>query len=275
MQSKNVIFLFAVLLLCVLRPFAQSIPYGNNPAAGHYVQVGDARLYYETYGQGKPLVMLHGGIYGYIDEFESLIPKLAEHYQVICIGTRGHGKSAIGHEPFSWRQRAEDAYAVTRSITKDSVIVVGFSDGGHAGLALAAFHPELVKKLVAMGAGDAPPGHPKDDDYSPARLMRTDSAFFAGRLKLMPEPARWGEMLEWSNHLYNVENISVETFSRIKCPVLLMAGDRDGYNSIDRMVACAKAIPDHELAIIPGCDHVIFFCNFPAVWEAMKPFVLH
>lgn len=261
------------MLLSASRSFAQSIPYGNNPAAGHYVDAGGVNLYYEIYGKGQPLVMLHGGIYGYIDEFSQLIPKLAEKYMVICIATRGHGKSGIGKEPFTWRQRAEDAFKVVRSITSDSVVVVGFSDGGHAGLALAAYHPELVKRLVAMGAGDAPAGHPKDDNYSPARLMRVDSAFFAGRLRLMPEPARWGEMLEWCNHLYNVENISVETFSRIKCPVLLMAGDRDGYNSIDRMVACAKAIPDHQLAIIPGCDHLIFFCNFPAVWEAMSPFV--
>ena len=116
--------------------------------------MGDAKLYYEIYGKGKPLVLLHGGVYGYIDEFEPFINRLSENYQVICIATRGHGKSEIGHSPFTYKQRAEDAYKVIRSITKDSVVVIGFSDGGFSGLKLAALHPESVNKLIAIGVGD-------------------------------------------------------------------------------------------------------------------------
>ena len=84
---------------------SQAIPYGNNPQAGHYFNVGDAKLYYEVYGKGKPIVMLHGGVYGYISEFEPFINRLSESYQVICIATRGHGKSEIGKEPFTYKQR--------------------------------------------------------------------------------------------------------------------------------------------------------------------------
>ena len=128
-----------------------AVAYGNNPAAGHYFNVGDARLYYEVYGKGKPLVMLHGGVYGYIDEFASFISKLSEKYQVICIATRGHGKSEIGNTAFSYTQRAADAYKIIRSITKDSVTVIGFSDGGFSGLKLAALYPELGKKTRGNG----------------------------------------------------------------------------------------------------------------------------
>jgi len=98
-----------------------SVPYGNNPTAGHYYNVGDADLYYELYGQGKPVVLLHGGLFGYIDEYEFLIPKLAQTHQVIAIGTRGHGKSAIGNKPFSYRQLADDAYQVIRQLRTGSV----------------------------------------------------------------------------------------------------------------------------------------------------------
>jgi pimeloyl-ACP methyl ester carboxylesterase len=133
MHSPRLLLFFAILASGLLAR-SQSIPYGNNPATGHYFNVGDARMYYEVYGQGQPLVMLHGGVYGYIDEFESLIPRLAEHYQVICIATRGHGKSEIGTLPFTYRNRADDAYKVIRSITRDSVTVVGFSEGGFTGL---------------------------------------------------------------------------------------------------------------------------------------------
>lgn len=249
-------------------------PYGNNPAAGHYLDVGDARLYYEVYGSGKPIALLHGGVYGYIDEFEPFISRLSAKYQVICVGTRGHGKSDIGHTPFTWEQRAEDAYKVIRTVTKDSVMVLGFSDGGHAALKLAAQHPELVKKLIAIGAGDYPSTGPHNaEQYTPQMLMKSDSAFFAGRLALMPEPNRWAEDLQMMSKLYNEDFISTETFSRIKCPTLVMAGDRDDYNPIESMVNCKKAIPNAQLSIIAGCWHVVFYCNFPAVWDTVEPFL--
>ena len=254
--------------------YSQSVPYGNNPAAGHYFSVGDAKLYYEVYGQGKPLVMMHGGVYGYIDEFEPFISKLAENYQVICIGTRGHGKSEIGHTQFSYQQRAEDVYKLVRSITKDSVIVLGFSDGAFGSLKLAALHPELVKKLIAIGAGDYPKDRKTEKyNYTPEGLMKSDSAFFAGRVALMPEPKRWKECLTMLNKMYNEDFVSTETFSAIKCPTLIMNGDRDGDNSIDAVVKCAKSIKGSQLAIIAGCWHVVFFCNFPAVWAAIDPFL--
>ena len=255
-------------------PQPTAIPYGNNPTAGNYFNVGGARLYYEIYGQGKPLVMLHGGVYGYIDEFEPFIKRLAENYQVICIATRGHGKSEIGNEPFTYQQRAEDAYKVIRSITKDSVTVIGFSDGAFSGLKLAALHPELVNKLVSIGVGDFPVSSTrKKYNYSPAMLKKYDSAFFASRVALMPEPSRWPEVLQKLNKLYNGDYMSRETFSKIKCPVLVMAGDRDDNASAEAVVKCARAIPHAQLSIIPGCHHVVFFCNFPAVWEALHPFL--
>src|SRR6266705_2227271 len=99
-----------VCILFSVMSLAQNIPYGNNPETGKYLNVGDAKIYYEVYGHGKPLVLLHGGVYGYIDEFENFIPKPAEHFQVICIATRGHGKSEMGHSAFTYQQRAEDAF---------------------------------------------------------------------------------------------------------------------------------------------------------------------
>ena len=261
-------------LLMTILSYGQSIPYGNNPKAGKYFSVGDAKIYFEIYGEGNPIVLLHGGVYGYIDEFEYFIPKLAENYQVICIATRGHGKSEIGNQAFTYQQRAEDAFKVIRSITKDSVIVLGFSDGAYSALKLAALYPQLVKKLVAIGAGDFPKTSTrKKFDYNPKDLLKYDSAFFARRLQLMPEPQRWKEALDKLNKLYNEDYISSETFGKIKCPSLVMSGDRDDYQPVEAVVKCAKAIPNSQLSIIPGCHHVVFYCNFPAVWEALHPFL--
>jgi pimeloyl-ACP methyl ester carboxylesterase len=267
------IFLVSITIQ-LLAQQAATPAYGNNPAAGNYFNVGDAKLYYEVYGQGKPFVLLHGGVYGYIDEFQPFIETLSKNYQVICIATRGHGKSEAGKGDFSFNQRADDAFKVIRNITKDSVTVLGFSDGGYTAFRLAALHPELVKKLIVIGAGNYATNTKKQKfNYTPEGLMQYDSAFFKARLSLMPEPQRWREILMSVSNMYNNDPTGTEIFQKIKCPTLIIGGDRDDYLSPEAMVSCAKAISNSQLAIIPGCSHVVFFCNFPAVREAITPFL--
>ncbi|MFT3947781.1 MAG: alpha/beta hydrolase [Agriterribacter sp.] len=106
MKLSKFVGLVFFCLAVATTALSQKIEYGNNPSAGHYFDVGGAKLYYEIYGQGKPIVLLHGGVYGYIDEFEPFIEKFSQNYQVICIATRGHGKSEIGHIQYSYEQRA-------------------------------------------------------------------------------------------------------------------------------------------------------------------------
>lgn len=251
-----------------------SPPYGNNPKVGHYLQVDDAKLYYEIYGKGSPILLLHGSVYGYIDELGPFIDQLAQTHQVICLATRGHGKSEVGHTPFSYQQRAQDAYQLIRAITADSVTVLGFSDGAFAGYKLAAVYPQAVKRLVAIGAGDRPTDVNRAKRiYSPAGLLSGSKAFFEGRLALMPEPKRWAECLSMLNQLYNQDFLSRETFGQIRCPVLVMGGDQDAYESVEQLIKAARAIPKSQLSIIPGCGHVVFHCNFPAVWSAVRPFL--
>ena len=122
----------AMLILCSAQAQnkAETISYSANPAAGHSLRVDDANIYYETYGSGgTPLVLLHGGLYGYIEEFGELIAELSKHRRVIAIATRGHGKSDIGTMPFSYELFAKDALAVIRHETSEKVDVLGFSDG--------------------------------------------------------------------------------------------------------------------------------------------------
>ena len=266
-----------IILLCfVLRGLAaQQIPYGYNDSAGAYLRVDEhTRLYYETYGEGKPLLMLHGGVYGYIDEFSKLIPKLAENFQVICLATRGHVKSDIGKAPYTYEQRAEDALKLIKHLELSKVTVIGFSDGGFAAYKLAALYPESVDKMIVMGAGDDPvkdsnPGY----TYTAEDLMGQYPDYFKKRVDHMPEPDRWNESLAMLSDLYNHSKVSKETFEKIRCPVMVMSGDADEYSSPERVLAAHQAIPNSQLSLIPGCGHVILSCNFPAVWESMKPFL--
>lgn len=251
--------------------------YGNNAVAGYYLDIENCRLYYEIYGQGETIVLLHGGVYGYITEFTPLIEKLKNDYRVVCIATRGHGKSEIGHEQYSYTQRADDVYKVIRSITTDSVIVLGFSDGGFAALKLASLHPESVIKLIVIGSGNlsklAHGKHRRKDPYTVENLMKEDSDFFKSRLALMPEPERWGEHLAMLNKMYDEAFIGEETFKKIKCRTLIVAGDGDANRPINDQVKCKEHIANSQLAIIPGCGHVVLQCNFPMVWEGIKPFL--
>ena len=96
------------------------------------MQVPDAKLYYEQYGQGgRPLVLLHGGEYGYIDEFADLIREMSTHRTVVAIATRGYGRSERGTLPLSHRLFAQDAAAVVQAVFKtgEKVDVLGFSEG--------------------------------------------------------------------------------------------------------------------------------------------------
>ncbi len=268
--------LAAILLVVVCTNlFAQSVPYGFNDAVGKYFDVGNnTNLYYEVYGEGEPLLMLHGGVYGYINEFEYLIPKLAEKYQVICLATRGHVKSDIGTEPFTYEQRANDAYKMIQHLGLDRVTVIGFSDGGHSAFKLAAMYPDAVEKMVVMGAADNSQVDKSEPyAYTAELLMEESGDYFKGRVENMPEPERWGESLEMLNELYNNSVSGKETFEKIKCPVLLMNGEGDPHASPEATLAAHRHIPQSSLSIIPGCEHVIFYCNFPAVWESMKPFL--
>ena len=251
---------------------ATAIPYGNNPKAGQYVQAGDARIYYEVYGNGKPLVVLHGGGVGSTYEMAQFIDSLAKTYQVIAISTRGHGKSEIGHTPVTYEQKANDAYAVMRAVTKDSVTVLGFSDGAYTGYKLASMYPARVKKLVAMGAGEQVPGLRKVI-LNAREMVRVDSLYWKQQLALMPEPGRLQEY--WTNlaNFYNTMTASKALFASIHCPVLVLSGERDQNAPLATVIAAYQMIPNSQLSIIPNAPHPVFMTNFPAVWASIVPFL--
>ena len=103
--------------------------------------------------------------------------------------------------------------------------------------------------------------------------MKDAGDYFKTRVDNMPEPDRWDESLQMLNDLYNNSSVSKETFEKIQCPVMVMAGDHDEFSDLASCLAAHQYIPNSLLSIIPGCGHVIFYCNFPAVWESMQPFL--
>ncbi|MBC6605371.1 alpha/beta hydrolase [Hymenobacter sp. BT188] len=262
-----------------LRAFLQAAPspkgavqYGNNPKAGHYAQAGDAKIYYEVYGKGRPFVLLHGGIYGSTYEMGRFIDSLSRTYQVIAVSTRGHGKSELGTAPLTYEQRATDVVAVLKAVTRDSAIVLGFSDGGFAGLKLASLYPERVRKLIVMGASELYPGMRKFE-FTPQQGFVLDSAYMRQQLALMPQPQRLAEHFTKVADFYNHLTVDKAVLGAIRCPVLLIAGDRDEGVSVQHALNTAQLIPRSQLAIIPNAPHPAFLVNFEAVWYSIVPFL--
>ena len=265
----------------------QKIPYGSNDSAGHYVQTSDAKIYYEQYGEAsngegaRPLVLLHGGVYGYIDEFGDLINAMSKSRTVIAIATRGYGRSELGKQTLSQRLFAEDAATVIRQAVKpgEKVDLLGFSEGAGTAYILAAKHPELINRLIAIGGSLGVYGerlsYLEDDfDLTPEALNKQAPDFFAARRKLMAHPEQWNDLILGLAHMYAQPTaVRQDEIKSIAFPALIMAGDRDDYTRLDHFLDIYHLLPKGQLTFIPGCGHVVLQCKPGLVIEIVSEFL--
>ena len=277
--------LLLILALSITGSLSQApepkVPYGTNDAAGHYVQTPDAKIYYERYGEGgQPIVFLHGGVYGYIDEFAEVIRQVSKQRTVIAIATRGYGRSERGTRPLTHRQFAEDAALVIQQIFKpgEKVDVMGFSEGAITSYILTSSHPELVRRLVAIGGPLGAYGAPIDNleseqQMTPELMTQQVPDLVARRKKQMTHPEQWEQLIRDLNAMYHqMVYVKQEEIRKIQSPTLVMAGDKDG-TRLDHFVEIYHLLPNAQLAIIPGCGHVIFRCKPDLSIKIMSDFL--
>lgn len=131
--------------------FRKAPTYGNNDSTGKYVVANGINIYYEEYGQGQPLLLLHGNSES-IQSFRLQIPDFSKYYRVIAVDTRGQGKSSEDGKTYTYDLFAEDMNALLNVLNIDSANILGWSDGGNTGLIMAMKYPKKVKRLVTMGA---------------------------------------------------------------------------------------------------------------------------
>lgn len=253
--------------------YASKIPYGNNPNCSHSVKADDAIIYYEIYGEGEPILVLHGAMVGCPYELGQFIDLFSKHYLVISPSSRGHGKSEIGTKKMTYEQKANDMMAVVNEVTKEPFTILGFSDGGYVAYKIAAMFPDRVKKMITIGAGENIPGLRTIPSIKIADLQKQDPEFVKEKLELCPEPDKLQNYLDdFSNFLSN-ELISKNIFSKIQCPTLVMAGEVDTHAPLDTVINAYKMIPNAQLAIIANGPHTVFHTNFEAVWSNIRPFL--
>lgn len=247
-------------------------PYGNNVTAGKYVQAGDAKIYYEIYGEGQPLFVFHGGGVGSPYELGRIIDALRSDFKIVVVSTRGHGRSEIGHTPLSYEQKAEDMLTVMRAVTDKAAPVLGFSDGAYTAYKLAAMYPEAVERIVAIGAGTLKAGY-FPPEMKIADLEKIDRAYVAQLRRLMPEPERLQEFLNAYMTFWNGMEIGKELFSSIQCPVLLVTGDEDDHAPIASVLEAHQFLPNSRFCVVPKAWHTAFLDNYPVTWAAIDQFI--
>ena len=249
-----------------------SVPYGDNARAGNYVQADDARIYYEVYGDGKPVFVFHGGGVGFAYEMGQFIDALRNDYKVVSVSTRGHGHSEIGKNPLSFEQKANDMFAVMREVTDQPAIIIGFSDGAYTAYKVAAMYPEAVERVIAIGAGSLRKGF-FHGEMPLSGLEAMDKAFIAQQKAIRPEPERWQEFLNDYMKFWENMEVTAELFGQIHCPVLLIAGDEDDHAPVATVLEAHQLIKNSRLFIVPKAWHDAFHENFALVWEVVRPFI--
>lgn len=250
----------------------QEIVYGLND--GKYVEVQNRKVYYEEYGEGETILMLHGGP-GSIADFSKLIPELAKTYKVIAMDTPGHGLSERA-ERLSYQFLAENASEFIDELGIEKCYVVGWSDGATTGLLLAAKRPNVVSKVFVSGGFANIDGFADQDkemwsSITPELVEETWGGWHLEYQRLYPEND-WRSLINdirgmVSDKIY----ITEEQLKSIGSKVLLAFGDNDAF-TLEHEVYLYRTIPDCELMILPGTGHSTFDEQPEMMLMAIKDF---
>jgi pimeloyl-ACP methyl ester carboxylesterase len=251
-------FLLAGLLCAAFFSFGQSmngqgpnIPYGNNPAAGKYYDIRGFKMYCEIYGEGQPVLIIHGNG-GSISNFASNIPYFSGKYKVIIADSRAQGKSADPGDSLTYEMMADDYSALLDQVHVDSADVIGWSDGGINGLLLAIRHPEKVKKLAVTGANLWPDSTAVFQEVWD--MVRPEYASIKTKKATGALTAREKNNFKLLRLLCDEPHIPIGDLHTIKCPSLVIGGDHDVIIPEHTMLI-AHNIPRSYLWILPNSGH--------------------
>lgn len=228
------------------RPAVQSphkaiAKYGANPAGKTFSHDG-VKLYYETYGAGEPLLLVHGNG-GSIGELSAQIAFFRTRYLVIAMDSRDHGRSADSPDKITYEKMTDDLAALLDHLKTPPAYVLGWSDGGIEALLLAIRHPEKVKKIAAMAANLDPEGlHPE--------ALALIKSGLASTPPLSKREAKVTQMMLDEPH------IAFTALETITAPTLILAGDHDVIRD-EHTLDIYHHIPNSQLVIFPNATHMI------------------
>ncbi|SJZ79427.1 Pimeloyl-ACP methyl ester carboxylesterase [Chitinophaga eiseniae] len=244
------------------------------PAESGYADVNGLKMYYEVYGSGKPLVLLHGSFMNIPMNWAKAIPVLAKDRKVIVAEMQGHGRTRDIDRKMSYESMADDVSALLKHLKVDSADVLGYSMGGGIAFQFAVRHPEQLRRLVILSGTYAHNGWWPDVEASFAGMnaeMFKGSPIEKQYDSLGNDPARFPEYIK------KVLSIDVQAYDwtkevkNIKAPIFMAIGDADGVRyehalELFRAKGGGKmgdihGLPQSRLAILPGTTHIGMMVN--------------
>lgn len=276
--SLLIIIAGAMMISCQQRPTGgqnastqdqDTVAQNTQPAESSYADVNGLKLYYEVYGNGKPIVLLHGSFMTIPLNWSHIIPRLAKDRKVIVLEMQGHGRTRDIDRELSYEGMADDVSGLLKHLKIDSADILGYSMGGGVAFQMAVRHPEQVRRLVVLSGTYTHDGWWPDVEAS---FPTMTSEIFKGSPiekqydSLGNDPAYFPEFIkkvisidlkpyDWSKDVKN-----------LKTPVFLAIGDADGVRyehalELFRAMGGGKmgdihGLPQSRLAIIPGTTHI-------------------
>lgn len=283
MKMSKKILLIALLLFTVFQVNGQK----TKPTESGYAPVNGIKVYYEVYGQGMPIVLLHGSFYTIDLNWSQLIPELSKHRKVIAIEMQGHGHSPYSDRELSITTLASDIEKVMDYLKIDSADVAGYSMGGSVAYQFAIQYPKRLRKLVIISStyktdGWLPIVNTAFEDFKPEFFDNTPlkTAYDA----VAPDTSKWTKFLKQMFDFAKVPfNCGDSNIAKITSPVLIISGDNDGLDKVELMKtyqllgggvsADLKPMPKSHLAIVPSQGHVSLMMQTETILSYLKEFL--
>ena len=251
----------------------------NDKTLGQYADVNGIKLYYQIHGEGRPLILLHGGL-GAIEMFGPNLPALAANHRVIAVDLQGHGRTADIDRPLDLAAMGDDIAALIEHLGLGKTDLVGYSLGGGVAWQVAFRHPELVNRLVVASTLF------RRNAFYPEILaqQRQIDAGMAEMMKQTPMYQLYSALAprveDWPRLLSKIGDAMLEDFdfskeiAAVEAPVLIMVGDADIFppsHALEMFELLGggqrdggwdgSGRPKSSLAIIPGATHYTIFSD--------------
>jgi pimeloyl-ACP methyl ester carboxylesterase len=259
-----------ILIIAIMSIASTSNSQQIKPSNSGYAPVNGTNIYYEIYGEGRPLVLLHGAFYTIDMNWGELIPELSKTRKVIAIEMQGHGHTPFSDRELSITTLASDVEKLMDYLKIDSADVAGYSMGGSVAYQFAIQSPKRLRKLVIISStyktsGWLPVVNGAFKDFKPEFFDNTPikAAYDA----VAPDKTKWAKFLKQMFAFAKVPfNVGDSNIAKIAAPVLIISGDNDGLDKIELVKtykllgggvsADLGSIPKSHLAIVPSQGHV-------------------
>ena len=234
--------------IALAAPTEPSVPYGSNPEAAHTFVHDGIRLYFEVYGEGPPVLVVHGNEES-IRSLRFQIEALRKDHQVIAMDSRDHGRSGDSTGLATYERMTDDLAALVDHLRVGPVDVVGHSDGGIEALLLALRHPGKVRRVVAASANTYPAG------IKPEALkgIRATLKGLTPEQRRTPQGRRTWRL---NQMMLREPHIGRAALAKIQVPVLVTAADHDLIRD-EHTIEIYHALPHAQLAVFPAAEHYI------------------